>query len=421
MNTVNIAAVDRETLMRRAHQISLDDFDVSNWHLFEKDAIWPYFARLRAESPVHYHRDSRYGPFWSITRFDDIKFVDSNHQLFSSEGSITLEDPLEDFETPMFIAMDPPRHDEQRKTVQPVTMPRNLAELTPLIRSRVEGILDNLPVGETFNWVERVSIDLTTQMLATLLNFPFDDRRLLTRWSDIATGGVNSGLVSNAEEWRREMLECLAYFTRLWNERAEQEPAFDLISLLVHGEHTRDLVQRPLEYLGNLMLLIVGGNDTTRNSISGGVLALNRFPEEYDKLRHDPTLIPNMVSEIIRWQTPLAYMRRTAVEDVTLHGRTIRKGDKVVMWYVSGNRDESVFEDADRLIIDRANARNHVSFGYGIHRCMGNRVAELQLRLLWEEIHKRFHKVEVVGEAVRNRSPLVRGYTHLPVRVIPRH
>jgi cytochrome P450 len=243
---------------------------------------------------------------------------------------------------------------------------------------------------------------------------------LLTRWSDIATGGRNSGLVDSLEEWQREMLECLAYFTCLWHERAGRARSFDLISLLVHGEHTRDMVQRPLELLGNLLLLIVGGNDTTRNSISGGVLALNRFPEQYEKLRQDASLIPNMVSEIIRWQTPLAYMRRTATQDVTLRDKTIRRGDKVVMWYVSGNRDEAVFEEADRLIIDRPNARHHVSFGYGIHRCMGNRIAELQLRLLWEEIQKRFHKVEVVGEPVRNRSPFVRGYTQLPVRVVPR-
>ncbi len=417
---MNMAANDRNVLLRRAGQIALDDIDVSNWHLFEHDAIWPYFQRLRTEDPVHYHRDSFYGPYWSVTRFEDIKWVDSHHELFSSEGSITLEDPLKGFETPMFIAMDPPKHDVQRKAVQPVTMPRNLAELTPLIRSRVENILDSLPIGKTFNWVDRVSIELTTQMLATLLNFPCEDRRLLTRWSDIATGGRNSGLVNSIEEWQQEMLDCLTYFTRLWHERARQEPSFDLVSLLVHGEHTRDMVQRPLELLGNLMLLIVGGNDTTRNSISGGVLALNQFPAEYDKLRGDASLIPNMVSEIIRWQTPLAYMRRTATQDVELGGKTIRQGDKVAMWYVSGNRDESVFENADQLIIDRPNARQHVSFGYGIHRCMGNRVAELQLRLLWEEIQKRFHKVEVVGEPVRNRSPFVRGYTHLPVRLVPR-
>ena len=274
--------------------------------------------------------------------------------------------------------------------------------------------------GETFNWVDLVSIELTTQMLATLFNFPFQERHLLTRWSDIATGGRNSGLVETTEQWQQELLNCLAYFTRLWHERADHEPGFDLISMLTHGKDTKDLIERPLEYLGNLLLLIVGGNDTTRNSITGGVLALNNFPDEYQKLRDDVSLIPNMVSEIIRWQTPLAYMRRTALEDVEVGGKQIKKGDKVVMWYVSGNRDAEIFSDPNRLMIDRPNARQHVSFGYGIHRCMGNRLAEMQLKILWEEIQTRFHKVEVVGEAKRNRSVLVRGYTELPVRLIPR-
>lgn len=409
----------RDAIMRKASEVALEEMDVSNWYLNEHDAVWPYFERLRNEDPIHYLKDSRYGPFWSITRFHDIKQVDQDHKKFSSEPSIAIDIVPDDFETPMFIAMDQPKHDVQRKTVTPVVAPRNLAELEPLIRSRVEGILDSLPVGETFNWVDRVSIELTTQMLATLFNFPFEDRHLLTRWSDIATGGRNSGYVDSREEWMEEMGNCLAYFTKLWRERETEEGGFDLISLMAHGDDTSDIINKPQEFLGNLILLIVGGNDTTRNSISGGVLALNKFPEEYDKLRADTSLIPNMVAEIIRWQTPLGYMRRTALEDVEMQGKTIKKGDKVIMWYASGNKDETVFEDPHRLIIDRPNARQHVSFGYGIHRCMGNRLAELQLKILWEEIMKRFHKVEVVGEPVRNRAVMVRGYTELPVQLIP--
>jgi len=416
---MNSLTVDKEKMLEQAWTVPLQEMDISNWYLTEHDVVWPYFERLRKEDPVHYTADSRYGPFWSITRFNDIKFVDQNHKLFSSQGSIGIEDQLEEFATPMFIAMDPPKHDVQRRAVSPVVAPSNLAELEPLIRSRVASILDGLPVFETFNWVDRVSIELTTQMLATLFNFPSEDRHLLTRWSDIATGGKNSGHVNNMEDFQREMMECLAYFTRLWRERENEPGGFDLISMMANNEDTKDVIDRPLEYLGNLILLIVGGNDTTRNSISGGVLALNRFPAQYDKLNADTSLIPNMVAEIIRWQTPLAFMRRTALEDVELHGKQIKKGDKVVMWYASGNRDEEIFEDADRLVIDRPNARNHVSFGFGIHRCMGNRLAEMQLRVLWEEIQKRFRKVEVTGEPVRNRSAFVRGYSELPVKLIP--
>ncbi|MEC8058693.1 MAG: cytochrome P450, partial [Pseudomonadota bacterium] len=314
----------------------------------------------------------------------------------------------------LFIAMDPPKHDVQRRTVSPVVSTRNLAGMEELIRERTGNVLDSLPIGETFNWVDKVSIELTTQMLATLFDFPFEERRKLTRWSDVATAVPGAGIVETEEQRRAELLECLTYFTGIWEER-KANPTGDFVSMLAHGEETKDM--EPLEFLGNLILLIVGGNDTTRNSMSGGVLALNQYPAEYDKLRADPSLIPNMVAEIIRWQTPLAYMRRTANSDCEIRGKQIKAGDQILMWYLSGNRDESVFERGEELIIDRANARNHLSFGFGIHRCMGNRVAELQLRVLWEEIMKRFDNVEVVGEPTRTFSSFVRGYTDLPVRL----
>jgi len=386
--------------------------------LFRLDAHLPMLERLRKEDPVHYTAESEFGPYWSVTRYDDIKYVDMHHEIFSSEGGITVGDQDEDFQLPMFIAMDPPKHDVQRKVVAPVAGPRNLAALEPQIRQRVCDILDVLPRNETFNWVEKVSIELTTQMLATLFDFPFEDRRKLTRWSDVATAAPGAGIIETEDERRAELLECLAYFTELWHERASRtEIGNDLISMLAHNPATKDMVNDPMEYLGNLILLIVGGNDTTRNSLSGGVLALNQFPAEYDKLRAHPELIPNMVAEIIRWQTPLAHMRRRAMVDTELGGKVIKAGDKVVMWYVSGNRDPQAFENPDAFVIDRPNARSHMSFGFGIHRCMGNRVGEMQLRIAWEEILKRFHKVEVVGEPVRTFSSFVKGYIELPVRI----
>ena len=401
--------------------MALDDIDVSDPSLYEHDRLWGFFERLRNEDPVHYHRNTPFGPFWSVTRFADIQYVDKHHEIFSSEPSILLADQPEDFTFVNFIQADPPVHDEQRRAVQDVVAPRNLAELEPVIRARVEAILDGLPVGETFNWVDRVSIELTTQMLATLFDFPFEDRKLLTHWSDvaIATPELTGSDAVTEEERREEMGKCLQYFTRLWNERKNQPQKYDLISMLVHGESTRDIINRPMEFLGTLLLLIIGGNDTTRNSISGGVVALNQNPDEYQKLRDNLSLIPNMVSEIIRWQTPLSHMRRRAVMDTELGGKQIRKGDKVVMWYVSGNRDPSAIENPDAFVIDRANARHHLSFGFGIHRCMGNRLAEMQLRIVWEEIMKRFRFVELVGEPVRVRSNFVRGYSELPVRVHP--
>ncbi len=416
----------QESAREFATNVNLDQLDVSNHFLFQSDAHWPLFERLRNEDPVHFHADSRYGPFWSVTSHDAIKDIEADHHRFSSEPSITIIDAtgvavtgVAGGNSTSFIAMDQPRHDEQRRTVAPVVAPPNLARMEGLIRERVEDILDNLPIGEEFNWVKRVSIELTTRMLATLFDFPYEERSRLTYWSDVAVMGPRSGYVDTWDEARAELQNCLAYFQELRRERVNPEhDGFDLLTLLAQNPDTRDM--GPEEFLGNLMLLIVGGNDTTRNSISGGVLALNWFEDQYDKLRANPHLIPNMVAEIIRWQTPLAHMRRTANEDVEFRGKTIKRGDKVVMWYVSGNRDEHVFENANKLIIDRPNARQHVSFGFGIHRCMGNRLAEMQLRVLWEEILKRFHKVEVVGEPVRILSNFVKGYAELPVLVHPK-
>ena len=334
--------------------IPLEDFDISQRELWAEDTKMEYFARLRDEAPVHFCKDSEFGPYWSLTRYADIMEVDSNWQDFSSEPAITIIDPEEDFPLPMFIAMDPPKHDDQRKTVQGAVAPANLKNLESTIRGRVQKVLDDLPVGEEFDWVDRVSIELTTQMLATLFDFPFEDRRKLTRWSDVATGGPETGIVETEEQRQEELLECLAYFTRLWQERQEQGLSNDFISMLAHGEATKDMA--PEEYLGNLVLLIVGGNDTTRNSMTGGVLALNENPGEYAKLRNNPSVIPNMVSEIIRWQTPLAHMRRIANRDYEINGQTIKQGDKVIMWYLSGNRDERAIENPNEFIIDRARA-----------------------------------------------------------------
>jgi len=398
----------------------LAEIDVSDPRLYERDAWRPFFARLRQEDPVHYQASSPFGPFWSITRFEDIVAVDSNHEVFSSEPTIVIGDLTDDIPFEMFIAMDPPKHDLQRRAAQPVVAPRNLAEMEGLIRSRVVEILEGLPVGDSFDWVERVAINLTTQMLATLFDFPFEERHKLTYWSDIAAGSpeLAGGDVSHAERVAG-LGECLETFTRIWHERKGREGGFDLISLLQRDPNTADMVDRPMEFLGNLALLIVGGNDTTRNSATGGVVALNENPAEYAKLRANPALIPSMVSEIIRWQTPLAHMRRTATRDFDLGGKQIRKGDKVVMWYVSGNRDESTIEHADQFIIDRKNPRHHISFGFGVHRCMGNRLAEMQLRILWEEVMARFSRVEVMAEPERVRSNFVRGYKSLPVRLHP--
>jgi len=404
-----------------AYSLPLDEIDVSDPKLYQYDTYYPYFERLRREEPVHYRKDGMYGSFWSVTKFKDIMEVETKPQIYSSEaklGGITITDRPIEFRRSSFISMDPPRHDEQRKVVSPIVAPANLQNMAAIIRERAARILDGLPQNEIFDWVPRVSIELTTQMLTTLFDFPFEERRKLTYWSDVSTADIHAGGEVNSEEKRQEILtEAVQVFTGMWRERVKQPPRYDLISMLAHGEATRNLVDDPAEFLGNLILLIVGGNDTTRNSISGGLWALNKHPAEYRKLRENPGLIPSMVPEIIRWQSPVVHMRRTAVADAELGGKEIRKGDKVVMWYVSGNRDEDAIECPNEFIIDRTRARHHMSFGFGIHRCVGNRLAELQLTIMWEEIMKRFPVIEVVDEPKRIYSNFIHGITSLPVRI----
>ncbi|MCG8673729.1 MAG: cytochrome P450 [Pseudomonadales bacterium] len=406
-----------------ADSLAIKDIDVSNPFLYRQGLWLSYFKRLRDECPVHYQANSPFGPFWSITRYEDILYVDKHHDLFSAEPIISIGDRPEGMPIEMFIAMDPPKHDVQRQAVQAAVAPKNLAEMEGLIRTRTQDVLDNLPLDKPFDWVDKVSVELTSRMLATLFDFPYEDRHKLAYWSDLSTSSPETtGGPIPSDKVFPVAAEAARYFTELWHRKAAQKAAgkemgFDLISLLLNNEKTKDMISRPMELMGNLTLLIVGGNDTTRNSMTGGVLALNEFPEEFAKLKNNPKLIPSMVSEIIRWQTPLAYMRRVAKQDVELNGQIIRKGDKVIMWYASGNRDERAIEKPDQFIIDRKNPRNHISFGFGVHRCMGNRLAEMQLRILWEELLARFENIEVVSNPEYVQSNFVRGYTKMMVKL----
>ncbi len=406
-----------------ADEIDLSDVDMVDPELWRQDHIWDRFKRMRDEDPLHWCKDSHLGAHWSVTRYEDIMKIDIDHKRFSSSwehGGIVLGEQIEDFELPMFIAMDEPKHSVQRKTVQPSVAPNMLKIYEPLIRKRTQDLLDSVPVGEPFDWVDTVSIELTTMMLATLFDFPFEDRRQLTRWSDVVTNRENPDICPGGlDQWKQELMECLQVFMQIFEERKNKPLQNDVMSLLAHGEKTRNMV--PMELLGNVILLIVGGNDTTRNSMTASVYGLNKYPEEYKKLKADLSLIPNMISEVIRWQTPLAHMRRTALEDVEMHGKTIKKGDQIAMWYVSGNRDERFWkEDSNRLIIDRDQARNHLSFGFGIHRCVGNRLGEMQLRILWEEIMERFSHIEVLEEPHMTPNCFVHGYTWMPVICHPK-
>ncbi|SDP07275.1 cytochrome P450 [Afipia sp. GAS231] len=407
--------------MAQAQQRKLSSIDVSDPRLYQDDTWHELFAQLRRDDPVHYCEASPFGPYWSVTRYDDIFAVELDHANYSSSselGGIQITDQPKGREIPNFLRMDPPGHTAHRRTVAPIVAPSHLANFEPLIRKRTSDVLDALPRNQTFDWAERVSTDLTNMMLATLFDFPWEDRMKLTWWSDVAIANVNSpeAVVHSDDERLAELTKMADYFRKLWDSRAAAPPAFDLISMLSHSEATRNLQAR--EFIGTIALLIVGGNDTTRNSMTGGLMALVENPDQFELLRGRRELVPSLVSEIIRYYTPVLHMRRTARADVELAGRSIAKGDKVVMWYISGNRDEGKIDRADQFIIDRAKPRQHLAFGAGIHRCVGDRLAEQQIRILWEEILARELRFEIMGPPQRLYSNFIRGIRSLPVRIV---
>ena len=410
----------------RVEPETVNPLDVSRADMWREDRWQQPMAQLRAESPIYYCDDSKFGPYWSVTPYKPIQHIEALPKIFSSSweyGGITVAgDGIEHLQEgeipmPMFIAMDPPQHTAQRRTVAPAFGPSEIERMRADTLRRTSEVLDSLPIGETFDWVEKLSIELTTQMLAILFDFPFEERHKLTAWSD-ALGDIES---FNTLEERQARLaiafEMGAAFKELWDRKAQNPGTHDLISIMLQSDAMSHMSHE--EFMGNLILLIVGGNDTTRNSMSAYAYGLHLFPEERAKLEanHDPELAVNAMHEIIRWQTPLAHMRRTATEDTELFGHQIKKRDKIALWYASANRDESIFPDGDRIIVDRENARRHLAFGYGIHRCVGARLAELQLKILLEEMHKRRLRVDVVGDVERVRANFVHGFRKLEVQV----
>ncbi|NLA37179.1 MAG: cytochrome P450 [Actinobacteria bacterium] len=426
----------------RIYAMPLEDLDPAERGSYQSEEMWWKFERLRAEAPVHFTKDSAdgFGDYWSVTKWDDIVRIDTDSVTFSNEAGITIAANRPDSQpseiapdgskrTPeqmeeakargiqSLLSMDPPRHGLHRGAVSESVAPANLHDLEPLIRERIGTILDGLPIGEEFDWVDRVSMELTAMTLATLFDYPQERRRELTFWSDCMNVTPGPGEVVETQEERMAAIQDFyGAITEMFKARAAAPPAIDFMSLMAHSPHVKDFASA--EIYGDAIVLLVGGNDTTRNTLTGSVYALDRFPEENAKLRANPALIPSMVSETIRWQTPLTHMMRKANEDVEIGGQLIKQGEKIALWYVSGNRDESAIDRPNEFIVDRKNPRKHISFGFGIHRCLGNRLAELQLRLTWEEILTRFPEIKVVGEPVRGYNNFAKGYDRMTV-VIP--
>lgn len=403
-------------LVMQPATLAIDPFDVGRPELYHQDAWRPVFEKMRVDAPVYYCESGRAGPYWAVTRYEDIVRIDTDPATFSSShllGGVTLEDRS----SVTFMQMDPPYHTAKRKSVTPIVAPKSLAQMEVLIRERAAKTLDALPRGEAFDFVDKVSIELTSMMLATLFGHPVEDRRSLVRWSDTITADLDDPASPIRTEQQRMEVMREFYLSMLaaWKKKREEQPTLDIISILAHDPAMREA---PVEEITSLFgLFLVGGNDTTRNSMSGGMWGFAQHPDEWRKLRADPKLLGNAVSEIIRYQTPVIYERRAATRDVELGGKTIAKGDRVGMWYLSGNRDESVFDDADALRIDRPNARQHLAFGMGPHRCVGSRLAEMQLRVLWEEVLARDLDFEVLEKPSYAFSNLVLSPTRMMVRI----
>ena len=403
-----------------AYTVPLEQLDPSDPQIYYDDVWQPYFERLRREAPVHRVQDSPYGPYWAVTKYRDIVQVEVNHKVFSSSdevGGIQIQDAPKGMERTSFIRMDPPEHDEQRREVSGTVNPVTLAKMETLIRERTNMVLDRLPRNEPFNWVEHVSIELTSMMLATLFDYPIEDKARLIRWSDTFICDINAPDAPVRTEQARfaEQMKFAEYMNEFWEDRAKKPKSFDVISIMAHGEATKRMTLR--ERMGILILFLVGGNDTTRNSMTGGLLGLSQFPDQFAKLRANPELVNSLVPEIVRWQTPVIHMRRTATADAEIGGKPIKAGDKVVIWYISGNRDEDAIENPNQFIVDRRRPREHMSFGFGIHRCLGNRLAEMQLKILWEEVLKRDLRIEVLDKPVYAYSNFLHAIRSLPVRI----
>ena len=402
---------------REAETTPLAEIDVSRADRFGADSHWPFFARLRREDPVHYCAESMHGPYWSVTRYADIRQVERDFRRFSSAGNVIIGDVPPEFDAPAFATSDPPIHTIERRAVTPALAPGRLARLESEIRTEIREILDGLPLDEDFNWVERVSIELTTRMVAILFDFPREERQLLPYWAEVLVSAPGPGAMTATWEERARILdEYLDRVLTLWRDRRGDASRDDVIAVLANDPHTSAMREDEKHLLGTVTM-IAGANEAARGALSGGVVAFDRFPEEWNRLRANPGLLDNAVAEIVRWQTPITHMRRTATEDIVLRGKQIRAGDRVVMWYCSANRDEEIFPDGDVFRIDRDNARRHAGYGSGVHRCLGRHVAVLELRTLWEEMLRRFSGFAVTAAPQRLASNFSANYSRVMVRL----
>lgn len=401
------------------------DVDLSNPDLYASKIPHEVFTWLRHEDPVHWNPVAGGRGFWSITKYDDIVAISKNPQVFSSarkHGGHRIYDEnivgtagmgADETDAP-FISMDPPEHNRYRRMVSPGFGPSRLKALEDQIQDRVCTILDRLGKRKECEFVSEVAAELPVQVLAELLGVPQADRIKLFEWSNSMIAEDDPELRKGPEETAADVRAMIEYSGRQWEERVVN-PGSDLISMLIHANGESEAMSKE-RYLGTFILLVAAGNETTRNSISGGLITLAEFPQERRKLVENPALYATAAAELVRYVSPVMHMRRTATADRVVRGRDIRAGDKVIMWYVSANRDEDIFSDPFKFDVTRAEA-SQLGFGVGQHFCLGARLAELQLRIFFTEFLRRYPKAEPSGPIRRMRSNFVVGIKEMPVRL----
>jgi len=405
----------------RSSATSLASVDILDPDIYIRGVPHDTFRLLRREAPVYWHPEPGGGGFWAVTKYDDVVTVSMDPATFSSalRGSL-IEDPPEDALPVMrslLINQDPPRHTKYRRLVSKGFTPAMVRRLEPHIRELTGRIIDRVaPLGQC-DFVTDVAAELPLQVIVELMGVPLEDRHRVFDWSNRMLGNADPEYSGSIEEARRASLELYAYANELASKR-KRDPQDDLVSVLMRADLDGEALTEA-EFDAFFMLLAVAGNETTRNAIAGGMLALIQHPEQRARLLADPSLLPLAVEEMLRWVSPVIHFRRTATRDTELRGQRIRQGDKVVIFYASANRDEDYFPDGDVFDVGRT-PNEHVAFGPGgPHFCLGANLARLEMRIMFEELLRRLPDMELAGPVQRLRSNFINGIKHMPVRYTP--
>jgi cholest-4-en-3-one 26-monooxygenase len=409
-------------MARSTDEITLADVDLYKPDNYLNGVPHPFLRLLRREAPVFRHPEPDGPGFWALTKYDDVVTVSMDPETFSSwRGGTNIPDPPEEslqFLRLIMLNMDPPQHTKYRRLVSKGFTPKIIRELEPHVRAITTEIIDTVAEKGECDFVTDIAAELPLQVILEMMGVPVEDRRMIFDWSNRMIGFDDPEYATSEETGRQAATEMFMYANRLAMER-KQHPRNDVISTLMQAEVDGEELSET-EFNAFFVLLSVAGNETTRNLISGGMLALLEHPDQLGRLKADPSLMPLAVEEMLRWVTPVIYFRRTATRDTEIRGQKIREGDKAVMYYGSANRDEDIFPDSETFDVGR-DPNPHVAFGPGgTHFCLGANLARLEIRVMFEELLRRLPDLQPAGPVSHLRSNFINGIKRMPVRFTPR-